>query len=139
MSQISSIRSRPAACSWDKHGMVGMLLLTLVLGIGFTARDAQAQYIRLDAAQGGTTPTSTSGMMFEVTATNPVEIHRIAFTGFSTGARDIEVWYRLGGLGATPTATPPTTGWVFVGSANVNITATGVPHEVPVDIDLMLQ
>lgn len=74
----------------------------------------------------------TTFLSFDITATQPVNIHRLAST-FYTGTGTVEIWAKPGGIVANDN-----TGWVFLNSATVTSTSTTTEEIIPVTLNYMI-
>ena len=74
----------------------------------------------------------TTFLCFDITATQPVNIHRMAST-FYTGTGTVEIWAHPGGIVANDN-----TGWVFLNSATVTSTSTTTEVIIPVTLNYMI-
>jgi hypothetical protein len=81
---------------------------------------------------GNTSTSSNSFITFDITPTRPIRLHRFWNSFASTGSTIVDIWGRPGGVQNI------NTGWIHLGRANVTVTNTTTPVEIPVTLNYLL-
>ncbi|MCZ7556702.1 MAG: hypothetical protein M5R41_09915 [Bacteroidia bacterium] len=122
-----------------KMALAGLCAFVTLLGLTmFNSAPLQAQG-SLILPMGITANNGSSGISFEVTALQPVQIYRLWSQG-SAGTNTVEIYYNPTGLINTPNSSTGynSTGWISLGQAVFTGVGYGTDIEIPFNINLRM-